>query len=377
MSDFISNLSIPELITFVVLILGLSIQLFYYLFVFSKVGFFFNKKNKMNVTFPVSVIICAKNEEENLRNFLPFILHQNYPNFEVVVINDCSEDGTETVLAELEQSYKKLRHSNIEFNPNFRHGKKLAISIGIKSANYEHLVFTDADCHPVSDLWLQSLMNSYNENSEMVLGYGKYESKKGLLNKFIRLDTFFIGLQYLGMAMLKKPYMGVGRNLSYKKNLFFEGKGFSSHYHILSGDDDLFVNEHSNKKNTSVCFDKNSFTCSLAPKSFKEWIAQKKRHFSTSRFYKFSDKFLLTLEPFGRLLFYVALIILLFTPLYIIGLYVYLFRLIVQGVVVKLGMNKLNENGFLLLLPFFDIFFPIFQLFLLRGSRKNAKLKIW
>lgn len=377
MSDFISILSITEFIIFVVLIVALFIQLFYYLFIFAKVGFSSDKKEKTNVTFPVSVIICAKNEEENLRNFLPFVLNQNYPNFEVVVINDGSEDATETVLAELEQSYKNLRHSNIELNPNFAHGKKLAVSIGIKSANYEHLVFTDADCYPVSEFWLQSLMNGYTENNEIVLGYGKYETKKGLLNKFIRLDTFIIGLQYLGMAMLGKPYMGVGRNLSYKKNLFFNGKGFSSHYHILSGDDDLFVNEHSNKKNTFACFDKNSFTCSLAPKSFKEWKTQKKRHFATARFYKFSDKFLLTLEPFSKLLFYTTFIVLLFTPFYLISICFYLFRLLVQGLVLKLGMKKLNEKGFLLLLPIFDIFFPIFQLFLLRGSKKYAKLKMW
>lgn len=377
MSDLIANLSIAEFITFVVLLVALLIQLFHYLFVAAKVGFFADKKEKTKVTLPVSVIICAKNEEENLRNFLPSVLQQNYPAFEVVVINDGSQDATETLLAEWEQSYKNLRHSTIELNPNFQHGKKLALSIGIKSATYEHLVFTDADCYPVSEYWLQSLMNTYTENNEIVLGYGKYEQKKGVLNLLIRFDTFLIGLQYLGMAMLKKPYMGVGRNLSYKKNLFFKGKGFSSHYHLLSGDDDLFVNEHANKKNTSVCLNKNSFTCSLPPQTLKEWAAQKKRHFSTYRFYKFSDKLILSIEPFSKLLFYLALILSFFTPFYLIGICFYLFRLLVQAVVLKLGMNKLNEKGFLLLLPFFDIFFPMFQLFLLRRSRKYAKLRMW
>lgn len=374
---FISHLSTIEFMLFIILLSSLFIQLFYYLLVFSRVGFYRKKTKTNNSSIPLSVIICAKNEEDNLREFLPLILSQKYSEYEVVVVNDGSQDNTETLLAQLEQTNKHLRHTNIEHNPNFNHGKKLAVSIGIKSAKHKHLVFTDADCYPESDLWLQSIANTYNTTNDIVLGYGKYKTQKGLLNKLVRFDTLMIALQYLGMAMIKKPYMGVGRNMSYKKSLFTNGKGFSSHYHILSGDDDLFINQHANKKNTLVAISQNSFTCSIPPQTFRQWIKQKKRHLSTSYLYKASDKIILGLEPFSKLVFYISLILLIFSHYQLIVLSIYLFRLLIQGIILKLGMIKLNERKILFLLPFFDIILPIFQLFLIKSNKRNKKNITW
>lgn len=375
--EFFIGLPIAQQIALVALLFALLTQMVYLLAIFARPVFKKVKKIEQKANHPVSVIICAKNEEENLKQFLPKVLDQLYEQFEVIVVNDCSQDETETLLASLELKYKNLRHTTIESDKKFRHGKKLAISIGIKSAKNEHIVFTDADCYPCSQNWLQEVMNAYSNEKSIVLAYGKYDKTKGFLNKIIRYDTLMVAMQYMGMAILGKPYMGVGRNMSYKKSLFFEGKGFSRHYHILSGDDDLFINEHATKQNTAVALNHESFTSSVPPKSLVQWVKQKKRHLSSSIFYKKSDKFLLGFEPFSKMFFYLAVIFLAFTPLYIVAAAAYGFRFLLQLVVIKLGMNKFNEKGFLLMFPILDIFLPIFQLSLIFSNKINAKNRKW
>lgn len=375
--EIINSLLLDQLIVLIVLGAMFFVQLLYYVLVYAQPIYRKVKQISKLTDQPTSVIICAKNEADNLEKFLPKVLEQDYKTFEVIVVNDCSEDNTEMLLAGLEQKYKNLRHTTIEPDRKFRHGKKLAISIGIKSAKYDYLIFTDADCCPVSKNWIQELVAGYDKTSEIVLGYGKYASAKGLVNRMVRFDTLMIGLQYLGFAILGKPYMGVGRNLSYKKQLYFEGSGFGSHYHILSGDDDLFINEHSSRKNTNVVLSKDSFTSSVPPLTFRQWVKQKKRHLSTGKYYKFSDKVVLVLEPLSKLLFYFGVIYILFSPAYILGVAIYSIRLIIQMVIIKLGMNKLDEKGFLLLIPFLDIFIPVFQLSLIFSNKSNARNQKW
>jgi len=178
----------------------------------------------------------------------------------------------------------------------------------MKAAKNELLVFTDADCYPVSNKWLQEISKAYTHKKQIVLGYGGYETKKGLVNKLIRFDTLFIAMQYLGFALSGRPYMGVGRNLSYVKTLFFKGVGFSKHYHLISGDDDLFINDNANKNNTAVVISAESFTRSIPQTSFVNWAKQKKRHLTTGKLYKFGNKFFLSLEPFSRFIFYAGII---------------------------------------------------------------------
>lgn len=364
-------------VCFLVLAISLFIQLLFYFIVYLRPKLW-KQKTKAQCSEPVSVIICARNEEDNLRKFLPLVLEQNYPDFEVIVVNDCSQDNTEILLGELEQRYQQLRHTTIELDRKFTHGKKLAVNIGIKSAKNNRLVFIDADCYPVSKNWLKEISNSYTINKQIVLGYGGYEKKKGLLNIIIRFDAFFIAMQYLGMAIAGRPYMGVGRNMSYLKSLYTRGKGFASHYHIQSGDDDLFINEHAQKSNTAVMISAESFTRSVPHSSFTDWAKQKKRHLTTAPFYNKTDKFILSIEPFSRFLFYLMLAVLLWikAPIVFLGA-IFGVRLIVQLTIIKLVMNKFNEKGFWLLTPFMDVFLPIIQLFFIFSNQLNAKYSKW
>lgn len=345
----------------VLIVYGFSslVQLFYYLYYYLPVGLFKHPDiNQINE--PVSVIICARNEQENLKNFLPLVLEQKYNDFEVIVVNDCSEDDSYDVLGEFLKKYQNLRVSNITKDPKFTHNKKFAQFIGIKAAKNELLLFTDADCHPESDRWLVSMVSHFKSKTDFVLGYGGYIAGKGLLNKYIRYDSMTIAVQYIGMALRRIPYMGVGRNLAYRKSVFFDNKGFSSHSHLASGDDDLFVNYNATGNNSSVEFRKDAHTRSVPSSGINDFFKQKKRHLTTAQYYKFRDKILLSAEPVTRMIFYVLFLVLLSTLfLWPLVLVVFGVRLIAQAVVLKLAQNKFNEPGLLFWCLIFDIISPL------------------
>jgi glycosyltransferase involved in cell wall biosynthesis len=327
---------------------------------------------------PVSVVICARNEEKNLENFLPLVLEQKYPNFEVVVVDDCSADDTDMVLRRLSAKYKNLKTTVIKPDLKFNHGKKLALTVGIKAATHSWLLLTDADCRPDSEFWLMEMAKNFHSNNQVVLGYGGYLSGKGLLNKMIRFDTFHIALQYLGFALMGIPYMGVGRNLAYRKELFFKNKGFASHNHIASGDDDLFVQQVASKMNTAVEFSHKAHTRSVASATFKEWVKQKRRHLTTSPKYRKGIKFWLGFEPFSRMLFWSAGIMLLINQNYlIIVVGLLLLRLLVTSIIIKIAMNRLNEKKIFLLSLVYDLFSPIFTGALLLANRLTQKPRKW
>ncbi|MDO8999168.1 MAG: glycosyltransferase [Bacteroidota bacterium] len=316
---------------------------------------------------PVSLIICAKNEDDNLTEFLPKILTQDYPDFEVIVVNDCSWDNTENVIDEFAKIFPNLKKVSIKEDGYYKHGKKFAVLVGIKATKNNLLVFTDADCYPSSNQWLKEMAMGFAVNKEVVLGYGAYEKQKGFLNKLIRFDAFMIAVNYLSGAIKGKPYMGVGRNMAYTKELFYAQKGFSKHYHINSGDDDLFVNQAANAKNVNVCVDSNAITYSVAKKTFREWRLQKARHLSTAPLYSSSSKTKIGFSYFSQYYFYISLIALAFTfkTLLLIPI-ILLLKMIFQWIFLNKITKKLNENDLLLGSVIYELIllfiYPIFHI---------------
>jgi biofilm PGA synthesis N-glycosyltransferase PgaC len=362
-------------ITLIIFLSSAAIQLFYYIFYYASVHFYKPADYKAE-RLPVSVIICARNEAENLKKFLPSILEQDYPDYEVIVVNDCSEDNSYLILGNYILQYPHLHISTVNKDPKFTHNKKFAQFIGIKAARNEILLFTDADCQPESDKWLANMTSHFQEKTDFVLGYGGYKQEKGLLNKYIRYDCLSIAMQYLGMAIRGIPYMGVGRNLGYRRSLFFANNGFGAHNHLISGDDDLFVNSNATKTNTVVEFRTESHTRSVPSKGWTEWMIQKKRHLTTAPYYRSRDQLLLIIEPVTRVLFYSALITLLclrFEWIWIAS--VFAIRLFTQYAVYYRTGKKLNESGLLPYLLFFDIFSPLLNgiLFLSNSGSKTGK----
>jgi hypothetical protein len=252
----------------------------------------------------------------------------------------------------------------------------MALSLGLKAARNEWVVLTDADCEPASQQWLKKISEKIDDKTDIILGYGGYIRKKGFLNRLIRFDTLFIALQYFAYALAKSPYMGVGRNLAYRKSLFFDNKGFQNHLHLVSGDDDLFVNENATAKNTRLMLSKESITLSQPEKSFKSWFYQKKRHLSTARYYKFRHKFILGLELLSRFIFYVSFIAgMFFNKLYIIFLIVLVIRIILLSAIIKSASKKFNEKGLYYLSLLFDILIPILNFIVHISNLKIRKRK--
>ncbi|MGB3922646.1 MAG: glycosyltransferase [Bacteroidales bacterium] len=324
---------------------------------------------------PLSVVICARNEAENLSRFLPDVLNQDYPSFEVVVVNDCSEDNSFDILGGLMTRYPHLKVSMIQKDPRFKHTKKLAMLIGIKAAKNDLLVFTDADCRPASPQWLRHVASAATgEKSDIVLGYGAYSEEKGLLNSYIRYETMFIAMQYFGMAMAGKPYMGVGRNLSYRRTFFFGQSGFGPHNHIISGDDDLFVNRTSTSENCSLMLAHDSFTLSVASKTIREWAKQKKRHLTAAAYYKSQDKLRLFIEPFSRVSWYGLLIAMLAMLIsWPVVLFLALSRFVMRAVILKNAAAVFNERRLWFISLFFDIFAPFLTAFLYLTNKIKGK----
>lgn len=338
-------------------------QVIYYLFFLGRFAFFKPKKSSQN-NIPISVIICAKNESENLKKFLPSIISQKYSNFEIVLINDASNDDTLEVMEAFSKDHSNIKIVNVENNEAFWGNKKYALTLGIKAAKYDSLLFTDADCEPVSKYWVSEMSSHFNDKKTIILGYGGYSKvKNSFLNKLIRFETLTTALQYFSFTKVGMPYMGVGRNLAYTKAEFFKANGFVDHMKIKSGDDDLFINQIANKNNTAICFSKDSFTESIPEKTFKSWFKQKRRHVSTAKHYKLKHKISLSLIYISNFLFWtlaIGLFITLFNWEIVLALF--LFRFIIQYVVFGDTAKKLNEKDLIIFFPFLEIFLIITQL---------------
>lgn len=256
----------------------------------------------------VSVIVCARNEDSNLRKLIPALVAQKFAaRKQIVIVDDCSSDDTPMVLAQMKEQFPEVYYTTIPGDAKFKHGKKLALNVGIKAAKYDHMVFIDADCLPASDRWLTSMVEAYaTPGKELVIGYGRYAKRPGLLNMLIRYETFWNAVQYFGFARAIRPFMGVGRNLSYTKALFDRSSKFRNNLNILSGDDDLFVCEMGTQANSANVFIAESHTVSEPKSNWINYSAQKSRHVTTASLYPASVKFWLLSEQVSRLLFWVA-----------------------------------------------------------------------
>jgi cellulose synthase/poly-beta-1,6-N-acetylglucosamine synthase-like glycosyltransferase len=359
------------LVLFSIFSLAAAVQLFYYFFFYLPVHKY-KTKPEIKPGKPVSVIICARNEAENLEKFLPSILEQDYPDYEVIVVNDCSEDNSYNILGKFLEKYPHLKVSNINKDPKFTHNKKFAQFIGIKAAKNELLLFTDADCKPVSNKWIEGMTVHFDERTNYVLGYGGYLKKSGWLNAYIRYDAVTIAMQYFGMAIRGIPYMGVGRNLAYRRSVFFRNKGFGSHNHLASGDDDLFINDNAHSSDTRIEFDPEYHTVSLPMESFSNWYTQKRRHLTTAPYYKMRDKMLLATEPLSRMIFYItAAVLLAFTYMWIEVLAIFGVRLITQVTVLNMVQKRLKEKGLVTFSLIFDIISPVINGIVYLGSNRR------
>lgn len=265
---------------------------------------------------PVSVIVYAKNESENLLAHLPVLLTQEYPNYEVIVVNDGSTDESDEVLCRFEQEYKHLYHTYIPADVKYLSRRKLALTVCIKAAKHEVLLFTEANCKPLSRYWVASMAGRYKSKTQLVLGFCAYGSHKGFLHKLIAYDNLLNGLRCLSSAIAHKPYTGNGRNLSYQKSLFFSRKGYCKSLNLHAGDDDLFVNECAGRENVEVVYIPDSITEMKEIERFKVWQEMKVSKAATQRYYKGKRLAFFYMEDVSFFLFVLSAIASMATGLY-------------------------------------------------------------
>ncbi len=310
---------------------------------------------------PVSVIVCARNEEHNLSDYLASLLEQQYPCYEVIVVDDGSEDNTRLLVERMKRRYQHLRLTFVPHDAWVRSSKKLALTLAAKAAQYDYLLLTDADCRPYGRQWISEMMKCFTDGVEVVLGYGAYFEKKTLLNRFIQYDTLFAGMQYLGMAFAGHPYMGVGRNLAYKKTTFFSNNGFAGMLDSRAGDDDLFVNKVARGMNTAIVASPESLTWSVPRQTWQGWWQQKLRHLSVSPRYRAGTKFRLTVEPLTRAVLYAVMIALICfnTVLGLAAVGLLLLRFLWQILIIDRTAIRWGIRCFGVELLFFDIWFPL------------------
>ena len=374
------EIPVPEFslyfILFVVYVLAFFDQLFYYWFMFAKLAFHSPKKRTSKLL-PVSVVICARNQDFNLKKNLPKILEQDYPDFEVVVVNDASTDESLQLLQDFERKYANLSIVNVPQNLNFFTGKIFPLALGIKSAKNEILLLTDPDCEPNSNQWIKQMASAFSKKTEIVLGYSPIKQAPGFLNTLMRFDNLQIGMHYLYYALRGNTIRGMGRNLAYRKSLFYKSKGFISDYKLQGGDDDLFINRVTTKSNTRIEIRQGSFMNASFIPSFTLWFRTKKQQLNTGKFYKPKTRFLRGKYRISLLTFFGLLATLLavnYSSLFVLGLLI--LRLFSQLFVTKKCLTVLSEPKLLLISPLLELLM-VFFLISARISNMFIKQNKW
>jgi glycosyltransferase involved in cell wall biosynthesis len=351
----------------------IGVQILYFLIY--TIGFSKAVTQKPPQSLPVSVIVCAHDEEQNLRELIPLLLSQDHPEFEVIVVDDRSNDGTFDMLIQETSKDHRLRMVHVNRTPPLFNAKKYALTLGIKAAKYEWLLLSDADCRPVSKNWISSISRHFSPTTHFVLGFSPYQHRPGILNAFIRFETLITGMQYTSFALLGMPYMGVGRNLSYRRTRFLEAKGFNNFIKITGGDDDLFVNQNARKTNTAVSIDADAVVSSLPKQTLKSFFSQKVRHLSVGKYYRFGHRILLGLFSFSWIVTWFLGIPLLFfsnIPYVIAGLLV--LRLIIFVVTSKAAASKLHQRLEIWAVPLLDFIYAFY--YLVAGIKALATKKV-
>ena len=355
--------------------LSLVIQLCIHWIRFSRLAF--SKKHPLTKPDsdlePVSVVVCARDAQHHLTELIPALLSQDYPDFEVVVVNDCSDDDTEEYLKDLERHETRVKPVQLRQHLNFFNGKKFPLSMGIKSASHDLIVLTDPDCRPTSNKWLRSMVGSYGDSTEIVIGYPAIENTGGLTNLLVRFNSVQRALMYLSAALAGHPYMGIGKNLSYRQQLFYRAKGFTSHYGMPEGDDDLFVSQMATRRNTSVHLDADNTVVCASPSTFGIWARQQIRRYSTINMHRSGPRIFAALHYWSQFLFYASFIALLCLPpafalvndipyaayYYPTLAVLFLLRYLTQIIIYRGASHRLGERGLLSGLILWDFLFAL------------------
>ena len=362
---------------FYIFLVATVVQLLYHVLIFIRI-WFYKESEHFNYE-PVSVIVSSKNQLDDLRSNLIYFLDQEYPKFEVIVINDASSDGTDDYLEELQKKYDYLKvvTNTIQENDRFNKGKKFGITLAIKSATHDNLLFSDADSYPSSTQWIKKMQASVSSKNQIVLAYSRLEKRKGLFNRLLRYESLYEGLLSFSCSLCGFPLLAQRRNIAYNRGLFFSINGFFSHLNLSRGEAKLFVDEASNSRNTAVCLSADAMTLSNKQKSYLEWFYHKRSYFHLVKRLRFSSLLILGMNFFSQLIFWLLIPILL---IYQINtkwvLLAFSLRFCMQYIVYWKMCKFTNEYGLLWFLPLYEISLMLIH-FMLYLSTFIKKVHDW
>jgi glycosyltransferase involved in cell wall biosynthesis len=356
-------------ILFSLYIFSVVFQLYFIVFIFTKLNNYHATTVEAKHLPAVSVIVCAWNELHNLRELIPLLDAQEYPNFEVIIVDDRSWDGSYDFLLSECKHYKNVKFIRISHTPEHLSAKKYALTLGIKSSKYDVVLLTDADCRPQGSNWIKAMAECLTPTKQIVLGFSPYFKYNTFLNRLIRYETFMTAIQYFSFALMGNPYMGVGRNLMYRKALFIHNKGFSKHTNIVGGDDDLFMNDVATQENTTLCLNPDTFMYSIPKLDWHSWYRQKRRHLSVSKHYTFNNKLLLGTLAFTQILGWVLFLILLpivfHSNMVFLLLGIFIIKMLIQWLEFSTLNKRLGKTIQPLSFPMWDCIFTLY--FLIMG----------
>lgn len=329
----------------------IAVQLGFHWFFFRRLAFHKPSDHEMShraFTGPVSVILCVRDEGHHLRRNLSYILEQDYPDYEVMVVDYGSVDDTSEFLDEMKKIHPRLAVISLGSSVSFMRGKKFPLSVGIRSARHDRILLTDAQCRPASRGWIRLVSSHLQNEKEVVLGYCLYRKRTGFFARLVHLDNLWMSIQYLSFALSGRAFKGMGQNMAFKKELFFRVNGFVSHYDILNGHDDLFVNQVSSGHNTAIEVSPASWVLADVGTGFSEWVMQKRARLSMGKRYRREHRRLLLAYQLSWLWLYPLLVILLCiagsSVLGLIVLAVFLLRQASMLFILSKGAGKLDEN---------------------------------
>lgn len=374
MTELLTFSTIEIYLTGITLLLFV-IQLMYNLVIYARLLRFSKKRSQSETSTkntslpPVSVIIYARGDAESLRTNLPIFFSQDYPDYEVIVVNDGEDTDSEDILKILSSEYKHLYYTYVPVDTQYLSHKKLALTMGIKAAKNDILLFSEANCQPLSSKWIETMADSYTPKTDICLGFCAYQKDKGFLNKLISYDNLLNGLQYLSSALIHHPFSGNGRNLSYRRNLFFAHKGYSKSLNIHAGADDLFINETATKQNTQVNFSPESII-KIENCDYRSWKETKISRAVTRQFFKGSSLVFHRLYDVTLFLFLMAALSTIFIGIsnnwlisIIAGLLI-IVRFITKATVFRKASLLLQQKTLCLSLLILELVLPIYNMYI-------------
>lgn len=353
------------------------LQLLFFLVVYTRLIFYRKPETNSSASpEPVSVVVCEHNELENLKHLLPRLYQQDYDDYEIVIVNDRSDDGSLPWLQQQAEIYKNFKLVSIRQTPENFNSKKYALTQGIAAARNDIIVLTDADCSPENDRWLYSMAEKLREEKQIIIGYSPYLKASGWLNGFVRFETLLTAIQYFSFALWGNPYMGVGRNLAYRRSFFESKNGFEGYEKVTGGDDDIFVNKHADKRNTAIAIGVDALVWSRPKSSIKSYFRQKKRHLAVGKYYTLGDKIKLGLFSLSHIIFWSSLVSLgLVGDLNVSVLAMLLLRTLSLYLVFFFCARKLGDQINLGTLLFWDFIYAFYYLItgITAATAKNIK----